>query len=456
MTRLIAGKELKERILASIVRDYSIADDVTYQIQTVKASDLIVPERAYFLAKFLYIHYHVNNIKSTFGEKLYAETIRAITFGHFSDKNTRGKNSLKEFLEKFNEVIDAQARDEFDFSKTLIPVNNRRMVIDGAHRTVASAYFDKRIPVVTIDSPRAFDISARALKRYGMSSRLIDMMMNTANQTVRNINTLLVMTDSDIEKPASEMIGCYGQLFYAKRLKLTPNGNENIINQLKRFNDKISISGVGKSKFLFLFLFAANANDVADRRLQKDISSLGAHNVYITSTHEESKILGDMLLNHNSLHLLNHANPKTIEEALPMLREIVGPKDRSGIVDFSATLALYNGEAVGQPAYIVNDKHALDDIIYNPKNHFSIDGIMLPAIHSKLPINGNGISGWQWMYLKKQIFYMSVSGLYLDLIPAWHKRAVSRVKDYSYRIASKAGLLPTVKRLKEVLEAIRH
>lgn len=450
MTSRILGRKLKEHVIKSVITVGNIRDDAQYEIRSIDSVQLLVPGRADFLAKWLYIDYYTRSIQSSFGVRLYTETISAFTSGRFHDPDTTYKNSPDTFLRAFNQVIDATSDNKLDFTKILVPINSQGIVLDGAHRSVAAAYFNRSIRTVSLDDKCARADSAYFIKR-GMPIHLLDAMMNVANCAVPDMKSLLVISrDKSIDYKIQRILTQHGHLYYTKSIKLSKNGVVNLVHYMDMLEIPIIKKFIPGNRIAHLYLFTSN-NDILAEDTEKNLSAITALADYVclSKTQQNSLDMGNILLNHNSIHIMNYAKPHKLAALITRLVHV----ERGQLPSYASTMTAYGirGGSTGVEL-IRNDSGSLDDIMYNPENNLYIGKIQLPALHTARlwrKFSDDDINNKD-MAIARVILAMKFFGELRFGISAAQWRARNRILwRVAYPVASRLGLVSLLHRFKK-------
>lgn len=123
--------------------------DKPFQIKTIPARDLLSEHRFDLYAKLYYIKYYQTNLDKAI--RVYANHIKAFN-PDWKEPGREDKQNLDDFLLTFNYLIDYFKNNEFDSSKSLIPINQDNIILDGAHRIAALAYWNRNVVVAQFNN----------------------------------------------------------------------------------------------------------------------------------------------------------------------------------------------------------------------------------------------------------------------------------------------------------------
>lgn len=109
--------------------------------------NLLSKYRFDIFVKYYYVKSYIENKNVTEAKEIYLSHIKA--FNNFYEPDGR-KNSFKDFIEKFNALID-NIKFCNNLNKTVIPISTTGIPIDGAHRIAISLYLNLEIKYCVFD-----------------------------------------------------------------------------------------------------------------------------------------------------------------------------------------------------------------------------------------------------------------------------------------------------------------
>ena len=109
--------------------------------------NLLSKYRFDIFVKYYYVKSYIENKNVTEAKRIYLSHIKA--FNNFYEPDGI-KNSPKDFIEKFNALID-NIKFCNNLNKTVIPISTTGIPIDGAHRIAIALYFDLKIQYCVFD-----------------------------------------------------------------------------------------------------------------------------------------------------------------------------------------------------------------------------------------------------------------------------------------------------------------
>ena len=126
-----------------------------------EALEFISPYRLDFMSKLLWIESTEGKFDRDVAEKLYEAHLLAFSNYVMIEPGQPEKKGLERYLDTFNKICKATRLTEGDLVSIgyPIPIDEKNMAMDGAHRICAAIYYKKRIPVylVHMEVPNKYD-----------------------------------------------------------------------------------------------------------------------------------------------------------------------------------------------------------------------------------------------------------------------------------------------------------
>ena len=129
----------------NFIKTKHITKETPFVTEEVRGRELLCPERIDLAAKIAYIEARETGGDMSFARELYRKHIEAFSEGYFTEPGDENKDSLEKFFSVFDELIDDFKKNGFNPEKSLIPVGQNNIILDGAHRTACAIYFDKTV-----------------------------------------------------------------------------------------------------------------------------------------------------------------------------------------------------------------------------------------------------------------------------------------------------------------------
>lgn len=381
---------------------------------------LVNPLRFDLMAKLLYARYRKLAIESDFARRLYDEHLRA--FNSHKERDGSGKEGLQAFLDSFHHTLDSIETRGFDPETSFVPVGHDNVLIEGAHRVAAALLFDQPVSTLVFDwEPKAYDYCF--FQKRGLAGKWLDAMAFEYCRLKPNIYLATVFPSAvGKDEEIHAVLGQHGRICCVKRVPLNFGGAVNLMRQMysreKWLGDWRDGFAGARSKAagcfrypgpLRLFVFESpSLEEVKEVKAGiRDLFGIGNHSVHINDTHDQALLLGQLLLNDNSVHFLNHARPRYLERFCRHLEEyrrwLAGQPVETDhfCIDGSAVLAAYglrdardldflhfghDGITPDHPkigshnSEVHHHVTTRDDIIFNPENHFFYQGVKFASL----------------------------------------------------------------------------
>lgn len=391
------------------------------------ALSLITPQRFDLMAKVIYARYRTLGLKTKYHEQLYRTHIKV-----FNNGLEEAKRNVDDFVRVFDQLIDSIQRDGFKASG-VVPVGNGNVCINGAHRISTCTVLG--VPIHVLRQPKKADVydATWFLRRKkflstGLPGHYADRMALEYCRLKPEVRIITVYPRADpaLDGKLRQLLGAAGYVQYETQFTLKGPGLCNLIKELYHGekwvgSEKNGWSGAkAKEKQcqgphpVRVFVFHPNdASDVAMKALKERLRAIwkiDKSSLHINDTPVETRRIASCVLNSNSIHYLNHA-PTTLSkvnsELLTMLQlamnRLTVEQRESVAVDSSFVMGVYGLRDARDVDFIpsthttpetlatlssskqidCHDKEfvkywsggSLDDLIYNPANHFYLHGI---------------------------------------------------------------------------------
>ncbi len=142
-----------------------------YEIKQIPARSLLNVKRFDLFAKLYYIRY--SSIDKEKALRIYKEHIKAFN----PDLNEPGRNdksSLRMFIDTFDKLIETFKEREFDKEISLVPIDGNNVILDGAHRVAALAFYNKDVIVAQFKDVKAKEFDCNYFKKRGLRWKTCD------------------------------------------------------------------------------------------------------------------------------------------------------------------------------------------------------------------------------------------------------------------------------------------
>ncbi len=196
--------------------------DKSYTIKKVKARSLLSASRFDLFAKLFYISYRETNKELAL--KVYSEHIKAFN-PDLKEPGRADKNSIKDFVDSFENLIDSFKAGSFDDTISIIPVSSNGIILDGGHRIAALAYYDRDVTIAVFNEvyPKT-DFDYFYFRNRGLSTTSCDYI---AGEMIKWLDDVLVaffwpkMGNERNRDKAYSMLSDYSTPFYRKTVRVS-------------------------------------------------------------------------------------------------------------------------------------------------------------------------------------------------------------------------------------------
>jgi FkbM family methyltransferase len=297
---------------------------VTVEVKKVNSLDLLLKSQRFdLLAKYLYVKYRVNEIKTDWYLNLYIDHIRAFSSGSFREGDGL-KNNLDDYINSFNLLIDNIKENGFDSNISIIPIDESAEPIDGAHRIAIAAYLGITVDVVEIPYSK-FDYGYKFFLQKGFSEKYADRIALeycklNSQAVIVNLHPVALGYDKKVEK----ILNNYGNIFYKKEVMVNGEAPFLLTKTYYKKEKWIGSANDGfsgarrhsiqafknmKTKPVRVYLYYCNKKEdlIKAKSEIRDLYNVGNYSVHINDSHDETIDLAQLWFNQNSIHMLNNS-----------------------------------------------------------------------------------------------------------------------------------------------------
>ena len=266
----------------------------------INAKKLMVPERLDLVAKYLFAKEVLENgVIHPMTLQLYLNHIEAFSGGTFKEPNQPKKNSPESYVNTFIDVILSLKEKGFD-NKTAIPISQTGVILDGAHRTAASAVLNLNVCVQTVENNAIYDYIF--FRNHLLDDRDIEYLV--CRYLDITDSTFGIIFSNNQEKTdlilKKKKISC----IYKKRVNINPNMADNIVSEIQSLkSEALPESVVNAITDMSNTRVVINVISLTDEILNM-VSSDGTV-LYFSYDKEEVRRLANIFFNTNSLTLIS-------------------------------------------------------------------------------------------------------------------------------------------------------
>lgn len=309
-----------------------------YEVLEVPARSLLVGQRFDLFAKLFYIKYRKTDYELALN--VYNSHIKAFN-PDLKEPGREDKNGYDDFVKTFDALIDEFETNEFNSSLSLIPVDECGILLDGAHRICALAYYNKNVCIVRFQGVKSkcrFDYEY-FLKR-GLSWKIADIIAYEMVQWSPNMLIACLwprMGGADVKRETLNIINRRYSLCYTKTITTNLESFVRFIAKVYEHQSWVGTAANGfagardkalncfaaNKQITFALFEADNLNDVItfkDEIRQRYKSD--KHSIHITDNVDETKDIAYVVFNEDQLATWNQINLQLMQQ----MKEIIDEK----------------------------------------------------------------------------------------------------------------------------------
>ena len=370
---------------------WGIDADTMMETETIPSKSLLSVNRFDLACKLYYIDCLEKGTDTAFAKELYQAHIEAFSDGAFIEPGLNTKNSIQDYLEAFDRLIAEIRANGFDPSKSIVPVGEDNVILDGSHRVAIAIYYDIPLTVVRVPNRRC-NYNYAYFRERGLREAYLDFM---AYQFIRFAEQVYIAClwpvayDAKKLADADRMIRNSTRVVYQKEAFLNYHGVEQLmITFYKSMAWTGSIengySGVASKAMdcyrrnvpttVYVITGASLEQVLVLKQRIRDIYAIENSSVHITDTHAEAVETGEMLLHQNSVDFMNCGEPYRN----PVFVETIIREAETGhpCTSFETTMALYGIRGYRQSE---DGQKACD--LQHPKDYFYFLGTRVPSLN---------------------------------------------------------------------------
>ena len=368
----------------------------------VNPKDLLTHNRLDIAFKYVYLKF--KKCIPKFSKELYKHHIYAITNGLYREGNTT-KDSFQKFVSSFDKTFKSIKENGFDPKISTIPITANNTITNGSHRLASAIYLDKNVPISTIDEKDSNYNYSFFLER-GIDLDVLE--FTVLNYLLLKENIYLALIWPSATKKV-EYISNFKKIIYQKSFKLNPKGAHNLLAQIYKEQNWIGNFETGYggtylklnqafksfSPVNAIFFHESSIENVTKIKKQiREKFQIGKASIHITDNKNQTIELAKYILNKNSLHFLNNAQPykfqKTYNQLKKFRSELINNNINQNdiVIDGGSILSIYGIRESNDLDYLISDKskyqsfadnhideivyhkETLDNLIYNPRFYF--------------------------------------------------------------------------------------
>ena len=374
------------------------------------------------LAKYIYAKLSDKKRETDYGKDIYYNHLKVWNDCRHGD----GKNNFNEYLESFDELLASIKKEGFDAKKSKVNTTPDHRLLNGGHRVASCLLHDKKIEyeyggIGQSDVDYNYFLNKDDFVSTGLERKYCDSIAIEYCKIKPStfIVTIFPSAHGNLDK-VEQILSTHGDIFYKKDVSLSSRGALNLMRQMYEgeewagdysnnyagFREKASLCFQGegplKDRVYAYVVSFKDPNEIPKIKKEiRDIFKIGNHSVHINDTWPETMKLAKAFFNHNSIYYMNTVEPsyyKDFEQACNYLGDCVSAHlldaddycvtgsavlSRLGIREGKDLDYLHRAPEIrGHPLLDTHNEYSqgrytltIDDIIYNPDNHFYFNGI---------------------------------------------------------------------------------
>ncbi len=354
---------------------------VNASIQMIPARQLMSPLRFDLMAKYKYVEFREKGYDMHFARALYLRHIEAFSGGSFREPGSDTKTSAEAYLSEFDALIDSIRTNGYEASSSPIPMNERRVIGDGAHRVAACAYFGLDVPVVTEEFDGCYNY--RFFQDMYLSEADADYIATAYLEDSGKDAHVLCLWPSAFKYPdkleqARTLID-RDRLVYKKTVPLTYNGMKNFM--IQTYAD-FEWAGTPEDHFKGIYgkldpcyaegfpveayLLQCSDEEIVELKSKiRDVIGISNHSCHSSDSRSDALLMAHLLFNENSVRMLNGMDVSSCSELLSNVlrfRDAVrnsGADPYSVIIDSSSVMGVYGIRKTEDLDYISLDNRQI-------------------------------------------------------------------------------------------------
>ncbi|MDT9187294.1 MAG: hypothetical protein P5681_05695 [Limnospira sp. PMC 894.15] len=420
----IVGPEIVDSLNPYLLNFVQIS--TTNHIARRSPLTLITAARFDVIAKYIYVQFKRLSIRSSWFLSLYLEHIKA--FNNYQEEDGT-KQSFQDFLTNFDQLIDDIQTRGFDENRSVVPVLNRRFILDGSHRVATCLSMDYPLSTLYVQlkqewiSKISINYNYNFFRIRGMPEPYLDAIALEycklkPNTYIATIFPAAQNYDSEIKKIFQD----WGEIVYEKSVALNHNGAINLIKtiyanepwlghwQNNFYGALLKASGCFRKPGLvrvFLIESPSLENLKIAKNQIREIFNIGNDSIHINDSHEETILLAQTLFNANSIQFLNQSRYRFYQNFDYLFNQYKNTLIKSNLnpdffcIDSSSILAVYgireardldyihfgnspiifpHPEIASHNSELHYHPYPRDEIIFNPENHFYYKGLKFASL----------------------------------------------------------------------------
>lgn len=430
------GINLKRLLGEYFIKAYKLPETANVEIVHKDALDFVTVDRFDIIAKYLYIKSLDLKYDTDFFFNLYKEHLNAFSLGGFSEGGNDEKNNFDDFVRIFKKLYKDLKDEGMDEKKSIIPVMNDDLIIDGAHRVAIGAYFNQKVPCVLFNG-NGYKYAPLFFKERGLGQEYLEYaLMEHINLTKeKDIHVAIfwpigTLNREKLQQAINHLAKRVNVIYWAeygatyklcRNLAILSYLGEDWIGTADNnyIGGDLHAEGTfyAHKSIVTVYFKHENLNEVLKIKEEvRDILGLLKKSCHMTDNPEEAERLSRALLTKNSRYFLSYGKPGFIKNVINNLRNMQKKLDyleiprEDYIFDTGSVLALFGIRQANDVDILIREKHlkklkennidthnehilfygkTLDDLIMNPNNYFYVNDMKCLTLENILKLKYN-------------------------------------------------------------------
>lgn len=302
-----------ERLQPHTVRIYKLTES-SCVVKSIDARFLLSPSRFDLFAKLYYARNRERNAEDALS--VYYSHIKAFN-PDFKEPGREDKKGYHVFVSTFNLLLDTFKDKDFDETISLVPITEDNVILDGAHRVAALAYWNRKIGVAECKhiKPKC-DFNYLYFKNRGLSWSTMDKVALEMLDWIPDMRVACLWPIMKDKSKAIDIIKSNFYIAYEKRISVNLKSFEFFISKVysaqswakkKQYISDKAINCYGNGgEIWFVFFSSNNSSDVIHvKEIIRTLYRVKKHSIHITDNSTETKDLGNYILNRKVLDSWN-------------------------------------------------------------------------------------------------------------------------------------------------------
>ena len=431
-----------------------------YKVFYENGKELLVSSRIDIIPKLCYLESVINNYKTSFFEELYKASIEIFSNGNYKEPGNKNKNSFEKYKKIFIDLNNDISKNGFDDSKSVFIKGTNNAILDGGHRAAIAYYHNLTIPYVLIDNTQV-NYNLKYFEDRYMDKKYLDYTCLEYVKRKDNIYSICLWQTLNKEQKneAINYIQKKLNIVYKKDVKLNYNGLKNFMieiyghqswlgnakNHFKGVYNKVDNCFKMNNEMTCLVVEASSTEEVLKAKKElRDKFKMGNHSIHSTDSKSETVDMLSLLLNDNSIAVLNSFNfDKYISsyDDINCIKKSLNSNFENKVIYGDIILKMSGiKDSSNYKILTFNDNN--DDLILNPSNYFYFHGLKFLTIekHKNLKL----ISNIDLKLINKVMKQKSFNFLEYSLKI---KRLGRKIKGFSITLLKKLKLYDLIKKI---------